>query len=68
MEILKIMDCLVCSKKKEDFEVWSNKIVIAATYDSELQNHELIRKMTEKSIICHDCMQSIINKVNENRK
>ena len=62
------MDCCVCLKKKEDFEVWSNKIIIAATYDSELQNHESIRKMTETSIICHICMQSIINKVNEGRK
>ena len=62
------MDCIVCSKKKEDFAVWSNKMIIAATYDSELQNHESIRKMTETSVICHDCMQSIINKVNEDRK
>jgi len=62
------MDCFVCSKTKKDFEVWSNKIIIAATYDSDLQNHESIRKMTETSIICHDCMQSIIDKVNEDRK
>jgi len=68
MKILKIMNCIVCSKKKKDFEVWSNKMIIAATYDSELQNHESIRKMTEKSVICHDCMQSIINKVHQNRK
>lgn len=62
------MDCIVCSKKKEDFAVWNNKIIIAATYDSEIQNHEHIRKMDTNSIICHDCMQSIINQVNENRK
>jgi len=62
------MQCLVCSKKKEDFEVWNNKIVIAATYDSEFQNHEQIRQMTDKSIICHDCMQSIKDQVDENRK
>ena len=62
------MECLVCSKKKEDFEVWSNKVVIAATYDSEFQNHEQIRQMTDKSIICHDCMQSIKDHVDENRK
>ena len=62
------MNCIVCSKKKEDFEVWSNKIIIASTYDSELQNHESIRKMTETSVICHDCMQSVIDKVNEDRK
>ncbi len=62
------MDCTVCSKKKEDFEVWSNKIIIAATYDSEVQNHKSIRKMTETLVICHNCMQSVINKVNEDRK
>jgi len=62
------MDCIVCSKKKEDFEVWSNKIIIAATYDSEIQNDESIRKMTETSVICHRCMQLVINKVNEDRK
>ena len=62
------MDCFVCSKKKEDFEVWNNKIIIAATYDSELQNHESIRKMAKTSIICHDCIQSIIDKVDEGRK
>jgi len=62
------MNCLVCSKKKEDFQVWNNKVVIAATYDSEFQNHEQIRKMNEKSIICHDCMESIKNEVDESRK
>lgn len=62
------MNCLVCSKKKEDFEVWNNKIVIAATYDSEFQNNEAIRKMTDKSVICHDCMQTIKDKVDETRK
>jgi len=62
------MNCLVCLKKKEDFQVWNNKEVIAATYDSEFQNHEQIRKMNEKSIICHDCMESIKNEVDENRK
>ena len=53
------MDCMICSKKKQDFEVWHNKIVVAATYDSEFQNHEQIRKMDDKSIICHDCILSI---------
>jgi len=62
------MECIGCGKKKNDFEVWNNKIVIAATYDSELQNHENIRKMNVDSVICHDCMQSIINQVNESRK
>jgi len=50
---------MICSKKKQDFEVWHNKIVVAATYDSEFQNHEQIRKMDDKSIICHDCILSI---------
>lgn len=62
------MNCLSCSKKKEDFEVWSNKIVIAATYDSEFQNDETICKMTKESIICHDCMQMIKDKVDAKRK
>ena len=62
------MKCLVCGKKKEDFEVWHNKIIIAATYDSDLQNHENICKMNIDSVICHDCMQSTINQVNESRK
>jgi hypothetical protein len=67
-EFRKIMNCLVCSKKKQDFEVWHNKIVIAATYDSEFQNNEQIRLMTDTSIICHDCIESIKNKVDQNRK
>ena len=62
------MNCQICSKKKEDFEVWSNKIVISATYDSELQDHQEIRKMDKKSILCHDCMQSIIDEVDQKRK
>lgn len=62
------MNCLVCSKKKKDFEVWNNKVVIAATYDSEFQNHKQIRKMNEKSIICHDCIQSIKEQVDQNRR
>ena len=62
------MQCLVCSKKKEDFEVWNNKIVIAATYDSEFQNHQQISQITDKSIICHDCMHAIKDQVDENRK
>lgn len=59
---------MICSKRKEDFEVWHNKIVVAATYDSEFQNHEQIRKMDDKSIICHDCILSIKEEVEKNRK
>jgi hypothetical protein len=67
MKILKTMNCIVCSKKKEDFEMYS-KTIIAAICDSELENHDSIRKITEKSVICHDCMQSMISKVHQNRK
>ena len=62
------MNCLECSKKKEGFEVWNNKIIIADTYDSEFQNNEIICKMTEESVICHNCIQMIKDKVNANRK
>ncbi|QLH02898.1 hypothetical protein C5F47_04715 [Nitrosopumilus cobalaminigenes] len=62
------MNCMICSKRKEDFEVWHNKVVVAATYDSEFQNHEQIRKMDDKSIICHDCILSIKEEVEKNRK
>jgi len=62
------MNCFVCSKKKEDYEVWNNKIVISATYDSEFQNNEQIRKMSDKAVICHDCIQSIKDKVDQSRK
>lgn len=61
------MNCFVCSKKKEDFEVWNNKIIIAATYDSKFQDDEQIQSMSDKSIICHDCMQLIKNRVDKKR-
>ena len=62
------MKCFVCSKKKEDYDVWTNKIVIGATYDSEFQDNDIIRNMSDKSVICHDCVQTILNKVEEDRK
>jgi len=62
------MNCFVCSKNKKDFEVWHNKTVIAATYDSEFQDDEQIQKMPNDSVICHDCIQSIKNRVDEKRK
>ena len=62
------MKCFGCSKKKEDYDVWTNKIVIGATYDSEFQDNDTIRSMSDKSVICHDCVQTILNKVEENRK
>lgn len=60
--------CLVCSKIKEDFEVWTNKVVIGALYDSEFQNHKVIQRMTSQSVICHDCMNEIQRQVDEKRK
>ncbi len=62
------MNCFVCSKKKEDFEVWTNKIVIGATYDSVFQDHDVIRNMPEKSVICHACMRKIIDEVDVSRE
>ena len=62
------MNCFVCGKKKKSFEVWTNKIVIGATYDSEFQDNEIVRSLPEKSVICHNCMKKIHEKVNEKRK
>ncbi|KAF6245004.1 hypothetical protein [Nitrosopumilus sp. b2] len=61
------MNCFVCAKIKEDFEVWTNKIVIGATYDSVFQDHEIIRQLHDKSVICHDCMKKIIADVDAKR-
>ena len=61
------MNCLVCSKKKEDHMVWSNKIVISATYDSKVQDHDVIRKLSKHEVICHDCMQKILDDVDKTR-
>ncbi len=62
------MNCIACSKKKGDYDVWTNKIIIGATYDSKFQDNDIIRSMSDKSVICHDCVQTILNKVEENRK
>jgi hypothetical protein len=61
------VNCIVCSKKKEDFAVWSNKIVISATYDSQVQDHGVIRKLSVDDVICHDCMQKILDEVDKTR-
>ncbi|MCV0409698.1 hypothetical protein [Nitrosopumilus sp.] len=53
------MNCFVCGKKKEDYQVWTNKTVIGATYDSEFQNKDIIRDLSDKSVICHDCIKNI---------
>ena len=62
------MNCIACSKKKGDYEVWTNKIIIGATYDSKFQDNDIIRSMSNKSVICHDCVQTVLNKVKENLK
>ena len=56
------MNCFVCGKKKQDFEVWSNKLVIGITYDSDFQNNDVISSMSDKSIICHQCIIEIQKK------
>ncbi len=61
------MNCFVCSKKKQDFEVWSNKIVISVTFDSKVQDHEIIQKLSKLDVICHDCMKKILDDVYKNR-
>jgi hypothetical protein len=62
------VNCIVCSKKKEDYDVWTNKIIIGATYDSKFQDNDIIRSMSDKSVICHDCVQTVLNKVEGNLK
>jgi len=57
------MNCFVCGKEKKDFEVWSNKLVISITFDSDFQNNDVISNMSDKSIICHQCIIEIQNKV-----
>jgi|GEM_PF-1019660 len=63
-----MLNCISCSKIKGDYDVWSNKIIIGATYDSDFQDDEIIRSMNEKSVICHNCVQMILDKVVESRK
>ena len=59
------MNCFVCGKEKKDFEVWSNKLVIGITFDSNFQNNDVISNMSDKSIICHQCIIEIQNKVKD---
>ena len=63
-----MINCFMCGKKKEDHEVWWNKIVISITYDSEFQNNEIIRNMSDKSMMCHACIETIEKKVEEKGK
>ena len=62
-ELIKSMNCFVCGKEKQDFEVWSNKLVIGITYDSDFQNNDVISSMSDKSVICHQCVIEIQKKV-----
>ena len=59
------MNCFVCGKEKKDFEVWSNKLVIGITFDSDFQNNDVISNMSDKFIICHQCIIEIQNKVKD---
>ena len=63
-----MINCFMCRKKKEDYEVWWNKITICITYDSEFQNNEIIRNMLDKSMMCHACIEIIEKKVEEKNK
>ncbi len=60
------MNCFICGKEKLDFEVWSNKLIICMTYDSDFQNIDIISSMSNESIICHQCIIVIQNKVKDN--
>jgi hypothetical protein len=66
IESIKHMNCFVCRKEKKDFEVWSNKLIIGITFDSDFQNNDIISSMSDKSIICHQCIIEIQNKVKDN--
>ena len=66
IESIRHMNCFVCGKEKKDFEVWSNKLVIGITFDSNFQNNDIISNMSDKSIICHQCIIEIQNKVKDN--
>ena len=63
IESIRHMNCFVCGKEKKDFEVWSNKLVIGITFDSDFQNNDVISNMSDKSIICHQCIIEIQNQV-----
>jgi len=64
-ESTRSMNCFVCGKEKQDFEVWSNKLVIGITYDSDFQNNDVISNMSDKDIICHHCIIGIQKNVKD---
>lgn len=59
------MNCFACAKKKEDYDVWTNKLVIGMTYDSEFQNNDIVCNMSNKSVICHECLKTLERQVLE---
>ena len=65
IESIRHMNCFVCGKEKKDFEVWSNKLVIGITFDSDFQNNDVISNMSDTSIICHQCIIEIQNKTKD---
>ena len=65
IESIQCMNCFVCGKEKKDYEVWSNKLVIGITYDSDFQNNDVISNMSDKDIICHPCIIEIQKKVKD---
>jgi hypothetical protein len=65
IESIEHMNCFVCAKEKKDFEVWSNKLVIGIMYDSDFQNNDVIDNMSDKSVICHQCIIEIQKKVQD---
>ena len=64
-ESIRSVNCFVCGKEKQDFEVWSNKLVIGITYDSNFQNNDIISNMSDKDIICHHCIIGIQKNVKD---
>ena len=64
---MELVNCFVCSKHKEDYEVWTNKVVIGATYDSVFQEHDVVKKLQRDSVICHMCMKKIQDEVDSSR-
>ena len=64
-ESIRSVNCFVCGKEKQDFEVWSNKLVIGITYDSDFQNNDIISNLSDKDIICHHCIIGIQKNVKD---
>jgi len=63
-----ISRCVSCSKVKKDYDVWSNKIIICATFDSVFQDVDVIRGMSDGDVICHTCVQKILDEIEKSRR